>query len=142
VILLDSNVLIAGHRREDARHEAVKPMLDDLFASPQAFCAPDVVLSAFIRVTTNPALFRPATSTAQAFAAASAIRQRPNCLQVAPGPRHWGLFAELCEIGQARGPLVTDAYLAALAVEHGCELLTFDLDFARFPGLRWRSPVG
>lgn len=141
MILLDANVLIAGHRAEDARHEEVRAALDELFASPLAFAVPDVVLTAFVRITTNPRVFDPPTPVAEAFAVATAIRGLPTCRRLAPGPRHWELFAETCRAGQARGPLVTDAYLAALAVEHGCELLSFDRDFARFPGLRWRPPV-
>jgi hypothetical protein len=56
-----------------------------------------------------------------------------------PGRRHWEIFAALCR--DIRGPLVTDAYVAALAIEHGCELVTTDGDFARFPALRWRHPL-
>jgi toxin-antitoxin system PIN domain toxin len=141
VILLDANVLIAGHRAEDARHEAVRGVLDELFASPLALAVPDLVLTAFVRITTNPRVFAPATPLEQALAITTAIREAENCLQLNPGPRHWTLFAETCRAGAARGPLVSDAYLAALAIEHGCELLSFDRDFARFPGLRWRPPV-
>jgi toxin-antitoxin system PIN domain toxin len=141
VILLDADVLIAGHRAEDARHDAVRSLLDELFASPLALAVPDLVLTAFVRITTNPRLFAPATSLDEALAIATAIRSLENCLQLKPGRRFWELFAETCRAGQARGPLVTDAYLAALAIEHGCELLSFDRDFARFPGLRWRPPV-
>jgi hypothetical protein len=60
---------------------------------------------------------------------------------VRPGPRHWSIFARFCrEIG-ARGNLVPDAFLAALAIEAGCEIITCDRDFARFTGLRWRHPL-
>ncbi len=58
---------------------------------------------------------------------------------VMPSRRHWDLFVELC--ANIQGPLVTDAYLAALAMEHGCELVTTDSDFSRFKGLRWRHPL-
>jgi uncharacterized protein len=60
---------------------------------------------------------------------------------IRPGPRHWGLFARLCRENGAAGNLVPDAYLAALAIEAGCELITTDRDFARFDGLRWRHPL-
>ncbi|MGH9897050.1 MAG: PIN domain-containing protein [bacterium] len=55
---------------------------------------------------------------------------------IEPSRRHWDIFVGLCT--SIQGPLVTDAYLAALAIEHGCELVTTDSDFARFRGLRWR----
>ena len=58
---------------------------------------------------------------------------------VVPSSRHWDIFVGLR--ADVRGPLVADAYLAALAIEHGCELITTDSDFARFPGLRWRHPL-
>jgi predicted nucleic acid-binding protein len=60
---------------------------------------------------------------------------------VAPGPRHWGIFANLCAAVGAKGNLVPDAYLAALALESGSEWVTTDHDFSRFPGLRWRHPL-
>jgi predicted nucleic acid-binding protein len=63
----------------------------------------------------------------------------PRAVMIAPGRGHWDIFVSLC--GGIQGALVTDAYLAALAVEHGCELITTDSDFARFPGLRWRHPL-
>jgi uncharacterized protein len=58
--------------------------------------------------------------------------------RVVPSRRHWDIFTALC--ADIRGPLVADAFIAALAIEHGCELITTDSDFSRFPGLRWRHP--
>jgi len=75
-----------------------------------------------------------------ALAFAEALRGQPNALPLAPGPRHWGVFERLCRDAGVRGNLVPDAYLAALAIEHGAELVTADRDFERFPGLRWRMP--
>jgi len=78
---------------------------------------------------------------ASALAFANAFRSEPNALAIAPGPRHWEIFQRLCLDGGARGNLVPDAWLAALAIESGCELVTADRDFARFPGLRWMHPL-
>ena len=69
------------------------------------------------------------------------IRSRPNCVPINPGRRHWSLFVELCTLPGVKAGLVADAYLAALAVEHGCELASTDADFARFPKLKWRNPL-
>ena len=63
----------------------------------------------------------------------------PRASLIAPFRRHWDVFAKLC--GGHQGPLVADVYIAALAIEHGCELITSDGDFARFSGLRWRHPL-
>ena len=59
---------------------------------------------------------------------------------VEPGSRHWAIFKRLCVEVELRGPVVTDAWYAALAIEHGCTFITFDRDFASFPGLAWREP--
>lgn len=141
MILLDVNVLVAGHRPADPRHEKTRRFLDDLFSAPTAFTVPDVVLTAFVRITTDARILSPPTPLGEALDLAAAISALPNHRRVTPGARHWDLFAEACRGGDARGPLVSDAWLAALAIEHGCELLSFDRDFARFPGLRWRPPV-
>jgi toxin-antitoxin system PIN domain toxin len=89
---------------------------------------------------TNPRIFPDPDSVADAFEFTAALRSEPNATIVAPGPRHWDIFTRLCLESGARGNLVTDAYLAALAIEWGCEWITTDRDFARFPGLRWRHP--
>ena len=65
----------------------------------------------------------------------------PHCVTVHPGARHWRIFTRLCRESGATGNLVPDAFLAALALEHGCELVSNDADFARFRGLRWRHPL-
>ena len=58
-----------------------------------------------------------------------------------PGARHWAIFERLCKHAGAKGNLVADAYLAALAIERGCEWVTTDRDFSRFEGLKWRHPL-
>ena len=69
------------------------------------------------------------------------IRSGPNCGPVTPGERHWEIFVRLCEAAGAKGNLVPDAYLAALAIESGSEWISTDRDFSRFPELRWRHPL-
>ena len=100
----------------------------------------DLALSAFVRITTNPAVFHPPTPIATALQQADTLRTHPGCLLVSPGPRHWGLFAELCRKADLKGAAVTDAWFAALAIELDAEFITLDRDFARFPGLRWSTP--
>lgn len=81
----------------------------------------------------------PATPMDTALAFCQRLVEWPRASPIVPGRRHWELFTGLCR--DIKGPLVADAYLAALALEHGCELITTDGDFARFPGLRWRHPL-
>jgi hypothetical protein len=141
VILLDVNVWVRAFRPDLADHDALRDHVDELLGSPLLLAVPDSVMVAFVRITTNPRIFPAPTPVVEAFAAVEAIRAVESTVTIAPGPRHWELLSDLCRDGQARGDLVADAHLAALAIEHGCELLTLDRDFARFPGVRTRSPL-
>jgi predicted nucleic acid-binding protein len=69
------------------------------------------------------------------------VRDRPHCVRIAPGGRHWDIFTQLLVEGAARGGHAAHAYLAALAIESGCDWITTDRSYARFPGLRWRHPL-
>lgn len=99
------------------------------------------MLSGFVRVATNPKVFDPPSTTSQALDFANAVRGQPGAAIVGPGDRHWAIFERLCLTAGAKGNLVPDAYLAALAIESGAELVTTDRDFSRFFGLRWRHPL-
>ena len=85
-------------------------------------------------------MFDPPSTLAQALAFADEVRSPEHAVPVAPGARHWDIFSKLCREADARGNLVADAYLAALAIETGSEWISTDGDYARFPGLRWRRP--
>lgn len=100
----------------------------------------DVVLAGFVRIVTHPRVFTPPASSEQAFGFVGALLAQPSAIRVVPGPRQWATFEALCRESGAKGNLISDAYLAALAIDTGCELITTDHDFARFPGLRWRRP--
>jgi uncharacterized protein len=65
---------------------------------------------------------------------------QPHCQAIEPGPRHWGIFRDVCRRARVSGNLVQNAWYAALAIESGCEWITTDRDYARFEGLRWREP--
>jgi hypothetical protein len=141
MILPDVNVLVYAHRRDASRHEEYRGWLERSVAGPSPFGLSDLVLSGFIRVVTHPRVFVDPTPLSDAVAFARAIRDRDDRVEVAPGPRHWSLFLQFCDQAKARGNLVPDAYLAALAVESGMEWITTDGDFKRFPGLRTRHPL-
>jgi hypothetical protein len=80
------------------------------------------------------------SSLAEAFTFCDYLLEQPNCQIAEPGERHWKIFKRLCIETNTRGPRVTDAWFAGLAIEAGCEWITLDRDYARFPGLRWRVP--
>jgi uncharacterized protein len=92
-------------------------------------------------VTTHPRIFSPPAPIDRALEFANALRAQPNAVVVSPGDRHWGIFERLCIAVGAKGYLVADAYLAAMAIESGSEWITTDRDFSRFPDLRWRHPL-
>lgn len=140
MVLLDVNVLVQAFREDAPRHAAVREWLDRTVLSESSFGLSDLVLSGFLRIVTHPRVFDPPTPIEEALAFAEAMRSQPNCVQISPGERHWTIFGRLCREAQTKGNLVPDAYLAALAIESGSEWITFDADFSRFRGLRWRTP--
>ena len=122
-------------------HAAYREWLEAAVEGDEPFGVSELVLSGFVRVVTHPRVFSPPEPVGSALAFANALREAPNAVPVAPGPRHWGIFARLCNEAGVRANLVPDAYLAALAIESGCEWVTTDRDYARFAGLRWRHPL-
>jgi toxin-antitoxin system PIN domain toxin len=141
VILTDVNVLVYAFREAAPDHARFRSWLQERVNAREPFGVSDLVLSGVLRVLTHPRVFSPPTPIENALQFVEAVRGQPNCVLLAPGERHWEIFVELCVKAGARGNLVPDAYLAALAIEHGCEFITTDRDFARFPGLRWRHPL-
>ncbi|MGH7539169.1 MAG: type II toxin-antitoxin system VapC family toxin [Gemmatimonadales bacterium] len=140
-MLCDVNVLVYAFRRDAARHDDYHDWLRSRLGSDEGFGTSDLVLSGFVRVVTHPRVFLEPSTPSDAFRFADALRAQPNAVPVGPGPRHWEIFRRLCHTAAAKGNLIPDAYFAALAVESGCEWITTDRDYARFPGLRWRHPL-
>ena len=137
--LPDVNVLIYAHREDAPEHARYASWLRTLTESQEPFALSETVLASFLRLVTNRRIFDPATPMKTAIAFCQRLTMRPRAVVVRPTPHHWEVFVELCR--EIEGPLVSDAYLAALAIEHGCELITTDSDFARFPGVRWWHPL-
>ena len=140
MVLFDVNVLVYAFREDAPDHASFRNWLEGVTSSESAFGLSDVVLSGFLRIVTHPRLFNPPTPLEYALPFVEALRAQPNCVLIAPGSRHWAIFAALCRDTDARGNLIPDAYLAALAIESGSEFISTDRDFSRFPGLRWRTP--
>jgi toxin-antitoxin system PIN domain toxin len=101
----------------------------------------DLVLSGFLRIVTHPRILKAPAQLDEGLKFVETLRTRPNCVLLAPCARHWEIFVNLCRTAGARGNLIPDAFLAALAIETGSEWITADRDYARFPGLKWRVPV-
>ncbi|HOW67335.1 MAG TPA: type II toxin-antitoxin system VapC family toxin [Candidatus Paceibacterota bacterium] len=141
MILLDVNVLVYAHREDAPNHSAYREWLEAHLNSSTPCGVSDLVLAGCLRVVTHPKVFDPPTPLAQATLYIEQLRTHRSVRIVNPGPAHWQIFLQLCRRIQAKGNLIPDAYHAALAMESGCEWVTTDRGFARFPGLRWRHPL-
>lgn len=142
MILPDVNVLIYAFRADAARHAVCKAWLDGIIANDAQFGMSTLVLSAVIRITTNARIFKEPSSIEETIGFCDDILGQPHCETVEPGERHWAIFTRLCAAAGASGTRITDAWFAALAIEHGCTWITYDRDYARFPGLEWQVPAG
>jgi len=140
MILTDVNVLLYAFRPQAPDHQLFRSWLDGVINGSEAYGYADAVLSSFLRIATNPVMMTQADVFEDALAFTQVFRGQPHAVRIAPGERHWAMFVELCRASGAKGNLIPDAYLAALAIESGSEWVTTDGDFARFPGLRWRRP--
>lgn len=138
--LYDVNVLIAAHCEAHPRHAATRVWFERQVNAPAAFGMSEMVLGSFLCIASNPRASSPPVTIEEALGHVQAIIERPNCVLVRPGANHFAIFTRLCREGKAKANLVSDAYLAAMAMEAGCRWLTFDRDFTRFPGLDWAEP--
>lgn len=141
MLCVDANVLVYAHRRDVREHAPYAAWLERARRASEPLGVPTLSLAAFLRLVTNPRVFPDPTPLEEALRFADALRSSPNHVAIEPGPRHWTIFRELSVAADARGNLVPDAYLAAVAIEHGALMCSADRDFARFPGLRWRHPL-
>ncbi len=141
-MLVDTNVMIYAHRRDAERHLQYQDWMQAMVSGPEPYAVSDLALTGMIRIVTNQQIYHDHAATIdEALAFAGEVRNQPHAHVVSPGTRFWDIFSGLCRDAGARAKLVPDAYLAALAIEHGCEFITADKDFRRFPGLRCRHPL-
>ncbi len=141
MILVDANILLYAENDAGPYHESARQWWDGQLSGSDPICLCWTVISAFIRIGTNPRVYaRPLTLESATDRVSSWLDQ--PCLRIIHATeRHWEVWSALLNESQARGNLVTDAHLAALAIEHGCELYSTDADFSRFPRLKWRNPL-
>jgi len=141
MILGDANLLLYAEDSLSEHHKAARIWWDAQLSGsePVGLCWP--VLNAFIRISTNarlhqrPLTLKEATERVQSWLDQSCVRL------VQPTDQHWTFFQQMLRSGNAVGNLVSDAHLAALAVEHNCVLQSTDADFSRFRGLKWKNPI-
>lgn len=142
MIVPDVNVLVYAHRADSAQHEPARRLLETEAAAGRRLGLADSVLTGFLRVVTHPRIPRTPTPLSDALEVVDALLAAPGASLLRPRADHWPLLKALCREADARGNLVPDAHLAALAVSWGAELVSADRGFARFPGLRFRALGG
>lgn len=140
MIVVDANVLVYASNQDAAHHAVSRRWLDEALSGQETVGFSWIVLLAYIRLTTNPRIFPAPLSTAEAFAQVERWLDTPSATILSPTPRHLGVLAGLLNDHTTAANLVNDAHLAALAVEHGATVASFDRDFGRFAGVRTAVP--
>lgn len=141
MIVPDVNLLIYAYTQAAPHHARARAWWEDLLSAEQPVAIPWAVVFGFVRLVTHPRVLERPIRPATALDHVEAWLARPAVQILEPGARHLTVCrALLAATGVAAG-LTTDTHLAALAIEHQCELHSNDPDFARFPGLRWRNPL-
>lgn len=141
MIVLDANILLYAHNSSAPQHPAIQQWLASLIEAGETISLPWTTIWAFLRLSTSSRVW---PNPLDAQTAAGLIREwlsQPGVMVLAPGPRHLDLLERLVDVYRATGPLVSDAVLAALAIENGATVASTDQDFRRFPELRWVNPL-
>jgi uncharacterized protein len=141
VILVDANLLLYAEDSLSERHDRARIWWDERLSGADPVCLCWPVLQAFIRIGTNPRLHQRPLTLKEVCHRVQSWMEQPCVRLIYPTEQHWPIFQQMLEEGDAVGNLVSDAHLAALALEHNCVLHTTDSDFARFPSLKWRNPI-
>ena len=141
MIVVDVNLLIYAVNEDAPDHRESKAWLEAAISGTETVGLPWIVLLAFLRLTTRAGLFRSPLTANAAFDLVDAWLQQPSVVVPEPTSRHLQTMRDLVSPLGTGGNLTSDAYLAALAIEHGAELCSTDNDFARFGRLRWRNPL-
>lgn len=141
MILVDANILLYAEDLSSPHHMAARTWWDAQLSKPSPICLCWPVIDAFIRLGTNARIFERPLSLRHATDRVQSWIDQPCVRVVTPTQRHWAVYRKLLTAGQAVAGLAADAHLAALAIEHGCEMMSTDADFSRFPGLKWRNPL-
>ena len=141
MILLDANLLIYAYHADTPQHRAAVAWIEKMVEANEPVGVSWTSIWTFLRVSTNPRLWPKPMDMASAAGAMRKFLAQPGIVLVEPGPRHLRILEEIATQSQALGPLVSDAVLAAIAMEHGATLASTDQDFSRFENLRWINPL-
>ncbi len=139
--LIDANLLLYAVNEDAPLHGKALRWLESVLDGPETIGFAWVVLLAFLRLSTRPAVFSRPLAPAASLALIESWLSQPASTTVHPGERHVRILRDLIVPFGTGGNITGDAHLAALAIEHGAEVCSADSDFARFPGLRWSNPL-
>ena len=139
--VIDVNILLYAYDSDSSFHAQARTWVERTFSSEHPIGLPWQTILAFLCIATNARLQGRRFTMREAVQIVQTWMDQPNVRVLGPGDGHWLMLSQTLIAGQASGPLVTDAALAALTIEHGGVLHTTDRDFARFPGLRWTNPL-
>ena len=141
MIVFDANLLIYAYDSGATQHQKARAWVEGAFSGVGMLGLPWQAVAAFLRFMTNRRLPGSRLSLEEASRIVDLWLSQTNVRVLVPGDQHWPLLRRMLIEGQASGPLVSDAEIAALTIEYGGVLHTADRDFARFPGLRWKNPL-
>ena len=142
MIVPDLNLLMHAHNRGSRRHEPARAWWEGLMNGGGTVGLPWAAILGFVRIATDPGMVRRPLHADEARDRVRSWLDRPQTALIHPGERHADILFDLLDEAGTAGPLTAAAHLAALAIEHQAELHSTDGDMARFPGLRWRNPLG
>src|SRR4051794_2489182 len=139
-LLPDVNILVYAQREDLPAHANSRAWLESALNGTQQVAVFGPMLSSFLRIVTNRRIFKTPTPLPMALSFIETVRSAPAAYPLDAGPGHWELFVRLCREINAAGDDIPDVYIAALAIEHDCELISTDRGFVRFAGLKLRQP--
>jgi len=141
MILVDANLLIYAVNKDSPHHDTARRWLEEILSGTTEIGLAWIVVLAFLRITTHPKIMQKPLAVETALEYISSWLRQPFVSLIRPGEHHWPVFRNLVNMAGTAGNLTSDAHLAALAIEYGCELYSADYDFQRFPGIRHVNPL-
>jgi toxin-antitoxin system PIN domain toxin len=142
MIAVDTNLLVHAHREDSTWHEAAYSTVEGLAEGSASWAIPWPCLHEFLAIATHPRIYDPPTPVEVATDQVAAWLESPSLVTLGEGPAHWRTLRDMVERAKVHGPVVHDARIAALCVQHGVrELWSADRDFSLFPTLRVRNPL-
>ena len=139
--VIDTSLLVYAYVPALEQHAAARRWLEQTLTEDEAVGLAWSSVLGFVRIVTNPRVFRVPLPLQRAVTVVDEWLQQPSVELVLPTPRHWTTLRDMLIEGQAGGAMVSDAHLAAVAREHGATVYTTDRDFMRFPGVRVVNPL-